>query len=151
MEIALAKLHNFCNENSILYCVTGTVALSLLGVPSDHTPHDIDIKVYDLTDAQLQALRGLSYLSGMNNHLYPDSECISFPVNGITVNALVQKNAPEAVLAECIALYEEVAPLTFTYVQKVEYALRDKMKLNRDKDTKYLLNLIKKLCSLCQK
>lgn len=41
---ALFKLDDFCNANKIEYMVTGTVALAMLGVPSN--PNDIDIKVF---------------------------------------------------------------------------------------------------------
>ena len=62
---ALFKLDDFCNANKIEYIVTGTVALAMLGVPSN--PQDIDIKVFHLKEEQEAKLKEL----GFNTELTP--------------------------------------------------------------------------------
>ena len=64
---ALFKPNDFCNANRIEYMVTGTVALSLLGIPSNFAPQDIDIKIFHLAEEQKDKLIELQFLSGLNN------------------------------------------------------------------------------------
>ena len=146
---ALFKLNDFCDANKIEYTVTGTVALAILGVPSN--PNDIDIKVFHLKEEQEAKLKELQFLSDLGKENY-EGECYSFIIGGIKVNALVDNTEN----------YDEILPQEVTVdlidkaqskyrsinVQTVFPALMDKMKLRRDKDKTYMLNLINKLSSL---
>lgn len=146
---ALFKLDDFCNANKIEYMVTGTVALAMLGVPSN--PNDIDIKVFHLKENQEAKLKELQFLAGLDKENY-EGGCYSFTISGIKVNALV----------DSAKSYDEILPQEVTIdlidksqakhrlmnIQPVFPALMDKMKLRRDKDKTYMLNLINKLSSL---
>lgn len=84
----LFKLNEFCAANKIEYMVTGTVALALLGVPSNFAPQDVDIKVFHLTEEQRNKLSELQFLAGLKNDNY-ESLCYSFFIDGIKINAIV--------------------------------------------------------------
>ena len=128
---ALFKLDDFCNANKIEYTVTGTVALAVLGVPSN--PQDIDIKVFHLKEEQEAKLKELQFLSGLENENYEEGKCYSFVIGGIKINAIID---------------ESHAKHHLIGVQLVVLTLKDKMKLRRDKDKTYMLNLIANLTSL---
>ena len=59
---ALFKLDTFLEKNKIEYAVTGTCALSLLGVPSNSRPKDIDIKIYHADERIINKLKELDFL-----------------------------------------------------------------------------------------
>lgn len=82
-------------------------------------PQDIDINVFHLKEEQEAKLKELQFLSGLENENYKEGKCYSFVIGGIKINAIVDK--------------------TESY---------DKMKLRRDKDKTYMLNLIANLTSL---
>ena len=141
----LFKLNEFCAANKIEYMVTGTVALALLGVPSNFAPQDVDIKVFHLTEEQRNKLSELQFLAGLKNDNY-ESLCYSFFIDGIKINVIVD-NAQDydTILDMEVSLSlqdKKHAKHHVTGVQKVEYALIDKMKLGRVKDYKYIQNLI---------
>ena len=150
IEEALFKLDDFCNANKIEYMVTGTAALSILGVPSN--PDDIDIKVFNLKEEQEAKLNELQFLSGLGKENYKGGECFSFLINGIKINVLVNnienydETTSQGVTVDLIdkaqAKYHSIS------IQMVFPALVDKMRLRRDKDKAYMLNLINKLSSL---
>lgn len=146
---ALFKLDDFCNANKIEYTVTGTVALAMLGVPSN--PNDIDIKVFHLKEEQEAKLKELQFLSGLGNENY-EGKCYSFMIGGIKVNVLVDntENYDKILSQEVILniLDETCAKQRSIGVQLVFPALEDKMKLGRHKDKAYMLNLIANLASL---
>lgn len=147
---ALFKLDDFCNANKIEYIVTGTVALAMLGVPSN--PNDIDIKVFHLKEEQEAKLKELQFLSGLSKENYEDSKCYSFMIGGTKVNALVDNTENyDEILSQEVTLSmldETCAKHHLIGVQLVALALKDKMKLRRDKDKTYMLNLIANLASL---
>ena len=58
----LFKLDDFCAHNKIAYCVTGTMALKLLGVPMVGEPGDIDILVFNCSEDLRNKLTELQYL-----------------------------------------------------------------------------------------
>lgn len=149
----LFKLDDFCAANKIEYMVTGTVALSLLGVPSNFAPQDVDIKVFHLTEEQRHKLVELQFLSGLGNE-YADSRCYSFYVNEVKINAIIDNTESYDKIFSmgvCISLQnEKQAKYHRVHVQKVGQALMDKMKLGRHKDARYLLNLITNLSNLSQ-
>lgn len=144
----LFKLNEFCGANRIEYMVTGTVALSLLGVPSNFAPQDIDIKIFHLTEEQKYKLIELQFLSGLNNENYKD-KCYSFYINNVKVNAIIdntQSYDEISNMAVCLSLQDEKqAKYHAINVQKVAFAIRDKMRLGRLKDYEYMQNLIHNL------
>lgn len=146
----LFKLNEFCVANSIEYAVTGTAALSLLGVPSN--PQDIDIKVFHLKEEQEAKLKELQFLSGLENENYKEGECYSFVIGGIKINAIVDKTESyDEIMSKEVVLDiidESHAKHHLVGVQLVFSALEDKMRLNRPKDKTYLIDLIKNLASL---
>lgn len=148
MKEILFKLNEFCGANRIEYMVTGTVALSLLGVPSNFAPQDIDIKIFHLTEEQKYKLIELQFLSGLNNENYKD-KCYSFYINNVKVNAIIdntQSYDEISNMAVCLSLQdEEQAEYHAINVQKVAFAIRDKMRLGRLKDYEYMQNLIHNL------
>lgn len=147
---ALFKLDDFCNANKIEYIVTGTVALAMLGVPSN--PNDIDIKVFHLKEEQEAKLKELQFLSGLSKENYEDSKCYSFMIGGTKVNAIIDKTESydEIISKEVVLdiIDEPRAKHHLIGVQLVALTLKDKMKLRRDKDKTYMLNLIANLASL---
>lgn len=148
MKEILFKLNEFCGANRIEYMVTGTVALSLLGVPSDFAPQDIDIKIFHLTEEQKDKLIELQFLSGLNNENYKD-KCFSFYIGETKINAIIDntKNYDTIFgMSVCLSLQDEKQAKYHTInVQKVALAIRDKMKLGRLKDYEYMQNLIHNL------
>lgn len=145
----LFKLDDFCNANEIEYTVTGTVALAMLGVPSN--PNDIDIKVFHLKEEQEAKLKELQFLSGLGKENY-EGKCYTFEICGVKVNALADNTESyEEIISQEVALDiidEAQAKHHLISVQMVFPALRDKMKLKRCKDITYMLNLITNLVSL---
>lgn len=148
MKEILFKLNEFCGANRIEYMVTGTVALSLLGVPSNFAPQDIDIKIFHLTEEQKDKLIELQFLSGLNNENYKD-KCFSFYIGETKINAIIDntKNYDTIFgMSVCLLLQDEKqAKYHAINVQKVALAIRDKMKLGRLKDYEYMQNLIHNL------
>lgn len=146
---ALFKLNDFCNANRIEYMVTGTIALAMLGVPSN--PQDIDIKVFHLKEEQEAKLKELQFLSGLDKENY-EGGCYSFMIGGIKINAIIDKTESydEIISKEVVLdiIDESHAKHHLIGVQLVVLALKDKMKLRRDKDKTYMLNLIANLMSL---
>lgn len=146
---ALFKLNDFCNVNRIEYMVTGTTALAMLGVPSN--PQDIDIKVFHLKEEQKAKLKELQFLSGLDKENY-EGGCYSFMIGGIKINAIIDKTESydEIISKEVVLdiIDESRAKHHLIGVQLVALALKDKMKLRRDKDKTYMLNLIANLASL---
>ena len=146
---ALFKLNDFCNANRIEYMVTGTTALAMLGVPSN--PQDIDIKVFHLKEEQEAKLKELQFLSGLDKENY-EGGCYSFMIGGIKINAIIDKTESydEIISKEVVLdiIDEPHAKHHLIGVQLVALALKDKMKLRRDKDKTYMLNLIANLTSL---
>ena len=146
---ALFKLNDFCNVNRIEYMVTGTTALAMLGVPSN--PQDIDIKVFHLKEEQKAKLKELQFQSGLGKENY-EGGCYSFMIGGIKINAIIDKTESydEIISKEVVLdiIDESHAKHHLIGVQLVVLALKDKMKLRRDKDKTYMLNLIANLTSL---
>lgn len=146
---ALFKLNDFCNANRIEYMVTGTTALAMLGVPSN--PQDIDIKVFHLKEEQEAKLKEHQFLSGLGKENY-EGGCYSFMIGGIKINAIIDKTESyDEIISKGVVLdiiEEPHAKHRLINVQLVALALKDKMKLRRDKDKTYMLDLIANLASL---
>lgn len=150
---ALFKLDDFCRVNKIEYMVTGTTALAMLGVPSN--PQDIDIKVFHLKEEQKAKLKELQFLSDLGNENYEGGECYSFVIGEVKINAIIDKTESydeiisKGVVLDIIDIIDEPrAKHHLINVQLVALALKDKMKLRRDKDKIHMLNLIANLVSL---
>lgn len=150
---ALFKLDDFCKANRIEYMVTGTTALAMLGIPSN--PRDIDIKVFHLKEEQEAKLKELQFLSGLENENYEEGKCYSFVIGGVKINAIIDKTESydeiisKGVVLDIIDIIEEShTKRHLINVQLVALALKDKMKLRRDKDKTYMLDLIANLASL---
>lgn len=126
------------------------MALSILGIPSD--PQDIDIKVFHIKEEQKAKLKELQFLSGLGNENYEDSTCYSFMIGDIKINAIIDKTESyDEIISKGVVLdiiEESHAKHHLIGVQLVALALKDKMKLRRDKDKTYMLNLIANLASL---
>ena len=146
MKEALFRLDEFCRANGIDYMVTGTMALSLLGVPSRFEPQDIDIKVFNLSQAQRDTLSTIQFSSGLEKG-YKDSELFTIPANDKKVNIFVDEKH-YCYVVMCFT-DEECNKQRLIKVQSMQPALDDKMRLNRVKDRLYLLDLVYMLMS-CQ-
>jgi hypothetical protein len=87
-------------------------------------------------------------LSGLDSKDYADGGtlCFSFYICGVKINALITDNytRDEALTSsQAVELIDREAPCRFiVHVQKVKYALADKMALNRIKDKEYLLDVL---------
>lgn len=151
MKEILFKLNEFCCNNRIEYVVTGTMALDILGVPSHGIPQDIDIKVFHLTDEQAEKLSELEFLSGLNKNEYKDKKCFAFLIDGVKINAIKDDADYDAINATCISVNfidEKRAKHHLISVQRMRYALHDKVKLNREKDVRYMFDFISILTSI---
>lgn len=137
---ALFKFDNFCIINKIKYVLTGTMALDMLGIPSN--PGDIDIKVYYLKDEQRAKLKELQFLSNLENENY-EGKCYSFKIDEIKVNAIVDNSEYDD--KSIIQILKNEHTIN---VQPVFSALKSKMDLRREKDKTYMLNLIANLAQL---
>lgn len=149
---ALLKLNDFCNANRIEYMVIGTTALAMLGVPSN--PRDIDIKVFHLKEEQEAKLKELQFLSGLENENYEEGKCYSFVIGGVKINAIIDKTESyDEIISKYVGVVLDIieeshAKHHLINVQLVALTLKDKMKLRRDKDKTYMLDLIANLASL---
>ena len=147
---ALFKLNDFCKANGIEYMVTGTTALAMLGVPSN--PQDIDIKVFHLKEEQEAKLKELQFLSDLGNENYEENTCYSFVIGRVKINAIIDKTESyDEIISKGVILdiiEESHAKHRLINVQLVALALKDKMKLGRDKDKTYMLDLIANLALL---
>lgn len=145
MESILHSLDKFFVKNDIKYCVTGTVALRLLGAPSSLTPQDLDVRVYELTTEQRQVLEDLQGLNSSLSSNY-ESTCYKFLVHGYPVNAICVDTPSMPLAHESIPVviknHEESRIIN---VHCFRHALEEKMKLGRAKDHKYLIDLIKNM------
>lgn len=152
MKKVLFKLNEFCTANRIEYILTGTAALSLLGVPSNFVPQDMDIKIFHITDEQRAKLEELQFLSGLKNENYENSACYSFMIDNTKINVIVDNEYDyDRIAAQTVdvrIIDEKEAAHHFIGVQRVDLALTDKMKLKRSKDYKYMHNLIHILTGL---
>lgn len=150
---ALFKLAEFCNNNRIEYIVTGSMALDLLGLRlHGYTPNDIDIKVSNLTIGQRNKLLELQFLTCSDSKGYSDSKCFTFKVNDVKVNAIVDDTEDiDKVYSQGVVIKlvdKETANHILVHIQFIEVAIAEKMKLGRDKDNRYMVDLIRSLSSL---
>lgn len=145
---ALFRLNDFCIANDIEYMVTGTLALTMLGIPA--SPQDIDIKVFNLNEEQNAKLKELEKLSGLENANYSDHGCYTFMVKGYKVNAIISEQICNTEISQVpvVCQANDTHKCGIINVQPVIGALTDKMSLKRHKDKDFMLDLIKTLSSL---
>ena len=153
-EHVLAKLCGLCERYEIKPILTGTCALDILGVPNSDTfkPKDIDLKVGNLSDDQKELLVTLNYTTGplQVNDYGSDTKCYTFMLEGIKINIIEDPvySCPEQLSRTVLSVLIPKPDGSGTYllpVQKIAYALFDKMKLNREKDLAYLLDLVRNI------
>lgn len=143
-KAALFKLDDFCNKNKIEYAVTGTCALALLGVPSNSSPKDIDIKVYHANEDVIKKLNELDFLHG-NPSAYEGSTTFTFSIAGVKVNAMLDDSDYGNMNDELIIIKmaDNIAARWHAIsVQTMQYAWADKMKRGRTKDVAYAMEVI---------
>lgn len=95
--------------------------------------------MFHLKEEQEAKLKELQFLSGLENENYEEGKCYSFVIGGIKINAIIDKTE---------SYDESHVKHHLIGVQLVVLALKDKMKLRRDKDKTYMLNLIANFASL---
>lgn len=144
----LSRLNEFCTEYGIEYILTGTAALEVMGLPTSFKPGDIDIKLIAPRKDHFDLLAQQQKLSGLDSKDYvgEGTRCFSFYICGVKINALLTDNytRDEALAStQAVEFFDRERPRRFIVrVQKVNYALADKMALNRIKDKEYLLNVL---------
>lgn len=149
----LSRLNKFCTEHGIEYILTGTAALEVMGLPTSFKPRDIDIKLIAPSKDHFKLLAEQQRLSGLDSIDYTDENinCFSFYICGVKVNAIVSGSytRDEALASsQAVEFIDRESSCRFiVHVQKVNYALADKMALNRIKDKEYLLDVLAGLTS----
>ena len=97
-------------------------------------------------------IKELQFLSDLGNENYEESTCYSFVIGGVKINAIIDKTESyDEIISKGVVLdiiEESHAKHHLINVQLVALALKDKMKLRRDKDKTYVLDLIANLVSL---
>lgn len=142
---ALFKLDTFLEKNKIEYAVTGTCALSLLGVPSNSHPKDIDIKIYHADERIINKLKELDFLHG-NPSVYEGPSTFTFSIAGVKVNAILDTKSDYKDMDREIIGINLINNTTHNHhwinVQTMQYAWAAKMKLGRTKDVVYAIEVI---------
>lgn len=97
-------------------------------------------------------IKELQFLSGFENENHEGGGCYSFVIDGVKINAIIDKTeSHDEIISKEVVLDiidEPRAKHHLIGVRLVALALKDKMKLRRDKDKIYMLNLIANLASL---
>lgn len=146
---ALEKLVEVFNKLQVPFVVTGTTALDLLGVlPNNVNPGDIDVRVNtkDLSADWYNYLLSLEYISKgkQKQEDYKDSFEFYIGTLGnndslvpIKVNVILVDNTQD-----WLTLLWKGKTL---FIQPFKDVIKAKMKLDRPKDTKFMLDFIKVL------
>lgn len=143
IKIVLADIHSLCQENDIEYCVTGTLALELLGLTMSTPPGDIDILV---KESDFKKFSLADYFSGEETSADYNTQCYTFKArNGCKVNILMRA---EPILYHLGLLYPFSSSMQVIPVQPLTYALQAKFKLGRYKDYEYFARIIKLLSNV---
>lgn len=147
MEKELISVVRVLERMNLDYVVTGTYALKMLGVDiSNHTPGDLDIRVsFDANhDALIKLMsnmfEGKGWKTGLDD-MYAGS-CLNMVRNNVKVNIIVV--CYKAPFIE-LAVANESCHDTFIKVEPAMNAIKEKMKLNRPKDTEFMLSLFAEL------
>ena len=158
---ALFVLNKIMRDNNVEYVITGTMGLTLLRVPQECIPEDIDVVAYDINDEQKKVFETLQKACSFKKTDYPDSKCYTIEVLGVKVNVIVEEfdykrdtsfpGFPEYTIfpnSVTINILESAKEIHMLKVMPFEESLRRKMKLDRAKDKQYMLDLIKNLASI---
>lgn len=148
MKNTLFKVNHFCTVNGIDYVLTGTTALSVLGIPLRNRPADLDILIVNPNSDSLNKLKDLESLSGITPVKYPDHKCFTFYVNGDKVNAIVSKKVPAGDVITVNLIDKQTEQSHFIKVHRVHPALQAKMRLGRPKDSRFMFEFINYLTSM---
>lgn len=148
MKNTLFKVNHFCAVNGIDYAVTGTTALSILGIPLRNRPADLDILIINPNPDSFNKLKDLESLSGITPVEYPDHKCFTFYVNGDKVNAIISKNRPVDDFITVSLTDNQTEQPHFIKVHRVHPALQAKMRLGRPKDSRFMFEFINYLTSM---
>ena len=148
MKNTLFKVSHFCTVNGIDYVLTGTAALSVLGIPLSKRPADLDILIVNPNRDSLNKLKDLESLSGITSVKYPGHECFTFYVNGDKVNAIISENIPADDVITVNLIDKQAEQPHFIKVHRVHPALQAKMRLGRPKDSRFMFEFINYLTSM---
>lgn len=147
---ALIRLADFFERQNIKFMVTGTTAMKLLGLPLNSQPGDIDVKIPCLFDSIKDVFESMQTLQGIKTPDYgKGQDCFAFYMDKDTkVNVLVSDSSSFTPGCYVNAFIEGSDAGRIVKVQRIEGAIKDKMKLGRNKDKEFMLNLIQWLSNL---
>ena len=158
---ALFVLNKIMCDNNVEYVITGTMGLTLLRVPQECIPEDIDVVAYDINDEQKKVFETLQKACSFKKTDYPDSKCYTIEVLGVKVNVIVEEfdykrdtpfpGFPEYTIfpnSVTINILESAKEIHMLKVMPFEECIKRKMRLDRAKDKQYMLDLIKNLASI---
>lgn len=149
---ALVKVGTLCAENNIPFMLTGTASFKLLGIPVE--PADIDIITPSLTRREHDLFSGLQNLTSDAIPNGYNQECYTLYLQDVKINVM-------PIGPKFEALEDDVIHKPFTVpvgstemaalipIAPISYSMREKCALKREKDKKFALGIIKKLCDLC--
>lgn len=146
MEREILALDSFCEAHGIDYVITGTYALKLHGLlPKFYEVGDIDIRICNISPQSRDTPMDLQQLSVPEVCGYADSKCMQFKVASTPVSAiLVDEEDP----SECVRMRIEYSGKAADLrVHSVSTALREKMKLQRPKDIRFMNDLVRTILS----
>lgn len=137
--------HKFMTKNEIRFCVTGTLALQLIGaLPPEYIVGDIDIIAFADSEDDVKRLRsifnGLDLLSngGFDRKLKQyDDPPYTFNINDVKVNVWVTSSQPEDNFIDIVIESDQYLVHTF------RAAMHGKMILGRNKDFIFQSRLIR--------
>lgn len=149
---ALVKVGTLCAEHSVPFMLTGTASFKLLGIPVE--PADIDIITPSLTQRERDLFSGLQNLT---SDTIPDNysqECYTLYLQDVKINVMPIGSMFGALEDGVIhkPLIVPVGPTEMAAsipIAPISYSMREKCALKREKDKKFAIGIIKKLCDLC--
>ena len=145
----LKLLKEFMETNGVTFCVTGTLALQMLGaVPPEHSVKDIDVAVFSDVEVEREKLRSFfnnldQLAGGFHNRLVKENHYQNPPFifgvgdSGVKVNVWVMATQPEEDVMN-VAI-ESDSYLIHTFRTAMHY----KMHLMRQKDFVFQARLIR--------
>lgn len=149
---ALVKVGTLCAENDIPFMLTGTTSFKLLGLPVE--PADIDIITPSLTSRERELFSGLQKLTDDAIPNGYNQECYTLYLQGVKINVMpigpefetLEDDTIHKPLIVSVGSAEMAASIP---IAPISFSMRKKLSLKREKDRIFVLNLIKKLCELC--
>lgn len=153
----LKLLKEFMETNGVTFCVTGTLALQMIGaVPPEHSVNDIDIIALSDVEAEREKwnnfFNNLDRLAGCTHDKLIKENCYQNPPfifgvgdRGVKVNVWVMATQPEEDFMS-IKIDSD-----FYLVQTFRAAMHQKMKLMRQKDFVFQARLIRYITQIGNK